>query len=616
MLKNVISGLLCLAIVLLWGFQPLQAEDDPLAITPEGEINEDSETVEEVLPDGSGLAKNVAKSSWITVQYIGHAPGMDEYRGAKEDFGWMHTFKRRCKEIYSVKLTIRAWDVDWAKGERDAVYADGVFLGYLHGKGGKWSKTTFNVPITALNNGKVKIWLDIDKDHGGWFVKVDWSRLRVHWACVPPVADFVAIPPGGAGPTLVCFKNLSKCADKYLWDFGDGSTSTKKHPCHEYNVVQKYRTVKLTVWGCGGTDMEEKVNYIVMYKPANSRFAATPLVVAPTGEVQFTNNSGGNVNKFKWDWGDGTVSEFQHSTMSKVHPTHIYDEPGEYNVTLEVSGQAGTDLMTIPGVVYVAEDFLPAAVVETGETCGEDCWENVVNNTACGDNCKVMAMVGDAWATMQFMPEVDEIAAREISRIRWLADTVEPHRYSTCFVKEFDVLISMDGITWEVGATLQSVAANGIWEMVELDKPLIAKFIKLDLRETRGPNAKACELAEIQFFGAELTEEELLKRQADTPGKPQQFALLQNTPNPFNPTTRLNFDLSRDATVTLRIYNMLGQEIRTLVDNELQAGRHTVNWDAHDSYGVTVAGGVYIYTLQIQSEQDRLNFTKKMLLLK
>ena len=90
--------------------------DDPNTEAPNGEINKSYEEVEE-------------SNSWITIQWIGGAPGMDEYRWGDEDFGWTHTFDPECKEIYDVSLTIRAWDVDYAQGERDAVYADGVFLG-------------------------------------------------------------------------------------------------------------------------------------------------------------------------------------------------------------------------------------------------------------------------------------------------------------------------------------------------------------------------------------------------------------------------------------------------------------------------------------------------------
>ncbi|HTX19877.1 MAG TPA: T9SS type A sorting domain-containing protein [Bacteroidota bacterium] len=85
------------------------------------------------------------------------------------------------------------------------------------------------------------------------------------------------------------------------------------------------------------------------------------------------------------------------------------------------------------------------------------------------------------------------------------------------------------------------------------------------------------------------------------------FNLSQNYPNPFNPTTDIQFTLPQQSTVELKVYNMLGQEVATLIHGTLSAGMHTVNFDAH-----SLASGVYIYRLSAG------NFTsvKKMMLLK
>ena len=76
---------------------------------------------------------------------------------------------------------------------------------------------------------------------------------------------------------------------------------------------------------------------------------------------------------------------------------------------------------------------------------------------------------------------------------------------------------------------------------------------------------------------------------------PKSFAVYQNYPNPFNPTTRLKFDVPKQAEITIEIYNMLGQKIRTLVNNEIyQPGVYDhVIWDARDDHGYQVANGIY-----------------------
>ncbi|PKK83963.1 MAG: hypothetical protein CVT49_05925 [candidate division Zixibacteria bacterium HGW-Zixibacteria-1] len=93
---------------------------------------------------------------------------------------------------------------------------------------------------------------------------------------------------------------------------------------------------------------------------------------------------------------------------------------------------------------------------------------------------------------------------------------------------------------------------------------------------------------------------------------PESFTLYQNYPNPFNPSTEIRFDLTQAASVRLTVYNILGQEIRSLVDQILPAGRHVAVWDARDDQGQAVASGIYFYSL----DSDIFSARKKMLLLK
>ena len=90
------------------------------------------------------------------------------------------------------------------------------------------------------------------------------------------------------------------------------------------------------------------------------------------------------------------------------------------------------------------------------------------------------------------------------------------------------------------------------------------------------------------------------------------FALNQNYPNPFNPETKITFQFPQASQVTLRIFNILGKEIKTLVNEQYQAGKHTVNWDGKDNLGNVVSSGIYFYQLRAG------NFTqaKKMILLR
>ena len=79
---------------------------------------------------------------------------------------------------------------------------------------------------------------------------------------------------------------------------------------------------------------------------------------------------------------------------------------------------------------------------------------------------------------------------------------------------------------------------------------------------------------------------------------PLTFALAQNYPNPFNPSTTINFQLPSDEFVELKIYNRIGQEVRTLVNSGYQAGSHKVVWDGKNNRGSSVASGMYIYRIK------------------
>lgn len=96
---------------------------------------------------------------------------------------------------------------------------------------------------------------------------------------------------------------------------------------------------------------------------------------------------------------------------------------------------------------------------------------------------------------------------------------------------------------------------------------------------------------------------------------PIEFALDQNYPNPFNPVTTIDYDLPGFGSVKLKIYDMLGREVRTLVNTRQEAGRYKVNFDA-----TSLASGIYLYRLEVNDPSTGLEqgfiSVKKMILLK
>ncbi|MBI9070863.1 MAG: Ig-like domain-containing protein [Melioribacteraceae bacterium] len=92
---------------------------------------------------------------------------------------------------------------------------------------------------------------------------------------------------------------------------------------------------------------------------------------------------------------------------------------------------------------------------------------------------------------------------------------------------------------------------------------------------------------------------------------PNRFSLEQNYPNPFNPSTVISYQLPESGNVTLKIYNMLGEEIKTLAAGNKTVGKHHINFDASN-----LPSGVYIYRLRVHSQNGFYSESKKMMLVK
>jgi hypothetical protein len=97
---------------------------------------------------------------------------------------------------------------------------------------------------------------------------------------------------------------------------------------------------------------------------------------------------------------------------------------------------------------------------------------------------------------------------------------------------------------------------------------------------------------------------------------PTAFNLYQNYPNPFNPTTTIGFDLPITSEVILSIHDILGRRVRILYSGRLNAGSHSMIWDAKDQNGLSLSTGVYVYKISINNTDGSFSNAKKMLLVK
>ena len=163
-----------------------------------------------------------------------------------------------------------------------------------------------------------------------------------------------------------------------------------------------------------------------------------------------------------------------------------------------------------------------------------------------------------------------------------------------------------NGTTWQTVATFAragSIANNTFYHQVVTISSASYTFptnAKIRFMCDASDNNDDVYIDEIEFrglpSGALVKDGNALSAVASLP---EEFELMQNYPNPFNPTTTISYQLPEAGRVTLRIYDLLGQLVATLVDHEVAAGKHSVVWDAKNERGELATTGVYVYRLEV-----------------
>jgi len=179
-----------------------------------------------------------------------------------------------------------------------------------------------------------------------------FAQVGIDLVCPePPVADFAAFPPSGGVPLTTTFTDLSQGASSWLWDFGDGGSSTEQNPTYTYNTMGVY-TVTLTAANEFGSDIKTRVDYITVTAPmppiADFTASATDIYIG--NSVQFTDTSLENPTSWSWTFEGGTPA-----TSTAQNPMVTYNTPGKFDVTLLVSNAQGSDTETKLDYISVTE---------------------------------------------------------------------------------------------------------------------------------------------------------------------------------------------------------------------------------------------------------------------
>lgn len=283
----------------------------------------------------------------------------------------------------------------------------------------------------------------------------------------------------GISPLTVQFTDRTKTIypiTEWLWEFGDGSTSTQQNPVHTFVGEGDCRfDIKLTVTShSGGTTLKRTItekDFVQLNVRVAASVDAEPTVGYGPLSVKFNMVTEGKVDSYLWDFGDG-------ETSTQRNPSHVYQKPGIYTVSMTASGPLGSTTETIAGLVEVYDDmdalgytYLTVAQ-ENGTTWANEGWENAVDHDTY-HSTGATNVRNDGWAVFTF----DDGFTRKINKVRMMTDTGLQGK-ETDWATKFSVSVSTDGENYTDVGTFTKTSPN--WEAFTFE-PVEALFIKLTI---------------------------------------------------------------------------------------------------------------------------------------
>ncbi|KAA3613187.1 MAG: PKD domain-containing protein [Calditrichaeota bacterium] len=389
--------------------------------------------------------------------------------------------------------------------------------------------------------------------------------------CDLPVADFSGTPLSGDSPLNVAFTdNTTNNPTSWSWDFGDGGSSTSQNPSHTYNSAGTY-TVALTSTNSCGTDTETKVDYITVTDPPCdlpvAEFSGTPVSGDTPLNVSFTDNTTNNPTSFSWDFGDGGSSTAQ-------NPNHTYNSAGSYTVALTATNACGNDTET--KVNYITVSDPPA---------GDEMHVESINVSK-----QTFFVFSRAHATVKIVDQNGDPVSNASIDGSWGGSVTQSVSLTT----------NSNG---EASSSSRWIFGNGTFEFCVDDVSKTGYTYDSDANVVTCASTDGSTSAAVQVSNIRLE---------DIEGEVG-FKVAKNSPNPFNPSTTITFLIPEQAHVKLEIYNVLGQRVRTLINQQLEGGVQTSVWDGKDISGNSVSSGFYVYQITVDNKHK---LRKKILMLK
>ena len=205
------------------------------------------------------------------------------------------------------------------------------------------------------------------------------------------------------------------------------------------------------------------------------------------------------------------------------------------------------------------------------------------------------------WATEKMpaylildLGQLTDITETKFAFAEWESGRI--YHYSVSFSKDRQ---NWNNVIYDAASSLQEYTTDQY-------NNITARYVKLDILDNNQNDW--ANVWETQVFGSTDSSEILLPPISVDNITPNKFTLLQNYPNPFNPSTKISFNLAQNGKVNLEVFNILGQKVKTLINQDMTRGQHEVAFN-----GDNLSSGVYIYRLNVD---DKFSAVKKMMLLK
>ncbi|HKK20566.1 MAG TPA: S8 family serine peptidase [candidate division Zixibacteria bacterium] len=407
-----------------------------------------------------------------------------------------------------------------------------------------------------------------DQYYGYGEVNADAALQSISGGGSAPVANFSGSPTSGTAPLNVSFTDQStNSPTSWSWNFGDGGTSTAQNPSHTYSSAGTY-TVSLTATNAYGSNSNTKTNYISVTNPQQNppvaNFSGSPTSGTAPLAVSFTDLSSNAPTSWSWSFGDGGTSTAQ-------NPSHTYSSAGTYTVSLTATNAYGSNTNTKTNYISVTNPSSNSMHVSS----------IVVTRTTSRRRCR-------GYGTITIVDGSGTPLAGATVYVTATGPTGGTGSAAT----------GSDGsVTFQTSQTRRNCGLEYCFEVTNVT------YSGYTYDQASNAMTKVCESGTV-FSDNPNTDQATQIGGADLP---YSFGLDQNYPNPFNPTTQISFEIPQAAHVTLEVFNMAGQKVATLADENMTAGAHTVTWNASDN-----SSGVYLYRLQAGNQID----SRKMILLK